>query len=207
MEIFPAILTDNLETFTSQLKLTETFSDEVDIDVMDGTMFSGKTLPLVEMLEVETGLVRHLHLMVMKPLDLLQMSVDAGVRSVVFHAEADLTGVNFDEMPLDIGLALAPQTPVANIKQYLNTLSVVQIMTVEPGAQGHDFLTDQLKKISELREMGYKGQIKVDGGVNQSTITQLESAGVDSISVGSAIWKSDQPAEAYKALQEILQNN
>ena len=208
MKIVPTVLTDNIEIFKSQMKTIEKFSDEVDIDVMDGTLFGTNQTPLLrDMLLVDSPLVRHLHLMIKEPADAIKLALDNGIRSVVVHAEADLEWLNFDEIPIDIGIAIAPQTPVMVIEAHLKTLSSVQIMTVDPGAQGRVFLQDQLKKIPELRAMGFAGEIKVDGGVSEETIQDVEKAGADVVYVGSAIWKSENPEETYKTLQEITQNN
>jgi len=84
---------------------------------------------------------------------------------------------------------------------------MVQIMTVEPGEQGHVFLPEQLKKIQELRAIGFEGEIMIDGGVNLETILEVEKAGADVVYIGSVIWKSENPAEMYRKLQETVQNN
>ncbi|HEC65044.1 MAG TPA: hypothetical protein ENI23_07115 [bacterium] len=207
MKIVPAILTDNLETFKKQLLQAETFSDEVDIDVLNNTLVKEKTLPLLDMLEVETTLVRHLHLMTENPSEDIKLALDYGIKSVVVHAKADLEWINFDELPLKVGVSLSPETAVDVIGIHLNTLSLVQLMTVVPGEQGGQFRKDVLKKADELRTLGFKGEIKADGGVKDTNISDLEAAGIDSVSVGSYIWKSKDPKEAYKKLQEIVQSN
>lgn len=207
MEITPAILTDNFETFKAQMKAVEEFSDEVDIDILDGTMFGAKTLSAQDMLAVDTPLVRHLHIMVMKPLEIIKLASEAGVRSVILHAESGLEGINFGEIPLETGIAIAPETLVASIETYLKTISLVQILTIATGGQGHAFMPEQLKKVDELRNLGYKGRIKVDGAVTKEHISEIEKYGVDAVSVGSAIWQSDDPAKSFRELQQIVQNN
>ena len=207
MKIFPTILTDNIDTFRTQMKAIEGFSDEVDLDVMDGTLFGQKTLPLREMLKIETPLVRHLHLMQKDIVESIKLALEYGIRTAVVHAEADLSKIKFEEIPLQLGIALSPLTLPEEIETHLDNISSVQIMTVEPGAQGHTFLPDQLKKIERLRAIGFNGEIMVDGGVSLETIQEVEKAGADTVYIGSAIWKSESPDKTFKTLQEILQNN
>lgn len=207
MEIFPAILTDNLDTYKSQIKQTESFSDEVDIDVIDDSIFPGKTLELEEMLAIETSLVRHIHLMVKEPKEQIETALRYGARSIIVHGKANLEWVNFDEIPIQMGVSIAPETPISDIEVHLPTLSLVQIMTVVPGKQGGDLLKEQYKKVGMLRALSFSGTIKADGGISEATISDIEEAGFDSVSVGSAIWKSDNPKETYQTLQRIVQNN
>ncbi|MBN1916167.1 hypothetical protein JW796_04245 [Candidatus Dojkabacteria bacterium] len=207
MEITPAILTDNLATFKAQMKAVEKFSDEVDIDILDGSMFEAKTLPAQDMLSVDTPLVRHLHIMVMKPKEIVNLAAAEGVRSIIFQAESDLTDINFNELTLESGIAIAPETPLASIEKYLNTISIIQILLVNPGGQGNVFMPEQLKKVDELRDLGYKGRVKVDGAVCKDNISEIEEYKVDAVSVGSAIWQSDDPTKSFRDLQRVIHNN
>ena len=43
-------------------------------------------------------------------------------------------------------------------------------MSVVPGVQGNPFLPDTLKKIQQLRMLGYKPNIFLDGAVNDKTL-------------------------------------
>lgn len=71
---------------------------------------------------------------------------------------------------MQVGVAIKPGTPVADVEKYISISDMVLIMTVEPGFGGQKFMEDQMAKVQYLRE-NYPGlDIEVDGGVGPSTI-------------------------------------
>ena len=73
---------------------------------------------------------------------------------------------------LPIGLTLNPEDQVDDLvnRYNLKQIQVMQIMSVVPGVQGNPFLPDTLKKIEQLRLLGYKNKIFLDGAVNDKTL-------------------------------------
>ncbi len=208
MKIVPTILSNSLDEIKRQIKLAEAFAEEVDLDIVDGKLFEGEPTPsFEEILSIDTSLVKYLHLMVKEPEEYVKTALLYGVRAIVVHAEANLEWLNFDEIPVEMGIAINPSTPVKSIERYFEEIDLVQVMTVEPGKQGNPFLMEQLDKVRELKAMKNGFEVKVDGGVNQETISSIESAGTDIVVVGSDLWKSVDPKEEFRALQEIIQNN
>jgi ribulose-phosphate 3-epimerase len=67
-------------------------------------------------------------------------------------------------------------------------------MTVNPGYGGQTLIPRCVDKISQLHQWreqyGYKYQISVDGGVNQSTMASLHAAGADILVAGSALFNA-----------------
>lgn len=69
-----------------------------------------------------------------------------------------------------VGLAIKPGTPVAEVEKYISISDMVLIMTVEPGFGGQKFMEDQMQKVTYLREHYPLLDIEVDGGVGPLTI-------------------------------------
>ena len=73
-----------------------------------------------------------------------------------------------------VGLAINPETSVEEIKQDLPKINLVLVMTVHPGRSGQSFLTDESKKIDELKEYIKENKlnvkISVDGGIKEETL-------------------------------------
>jgi ribulose-phosphate 3-epimerase len=85
---------------------------------------------------------------------------------------------------------------------------MVLIMTVNPGFGGQGFLGEMIFKIKKLKVLlqdyanysrDYRGiDIQVDGGINPGTAADAVKAGANILVLGSAIFKSDNPAEIVK---------
>ncbi len=69
---------------------------------------------------------------------------------------------------------------------------IIQVMTVNPGFGGQEFIRSQLGKIRRLRQMlderGFEIPIAVDGGVDTTTAPQVVSAGASVLVAGSSIY-------------------
>ena len=84
-------------------------------------------------------------------------------------------------------------------KEMINS-GIVVSCGVTPGKGGQQFKPSVLGKVRELRRR--KGiEVGVDGGVQLSTATMIARAGANVLVSGTAIYGSDDPAKAMKALQ------
>ncbi|MEK7509039.1 MAG: hypothetical protein AAB568_04265, partial [Patescibacteria group bacterium] len=89
LKIIPAILTDNLEVFRSQIKQMEGVTDLVQIDISDGLFTPSKTLGVEAVAGVETNLKYELHLMVKDPARAVEeWYILKNIKSIIFHYEA-----------------------------------------------------------------------------------------------------------------------
>ena len=97
-------------------------------------------------------------------------------------------------------VALNPHTPVEMVKNVLDMVDHVLVMTVNPGFGGQAYIPTMLDKISELRktivERGLDVDIEVDGGIKANwTISQCCAAGANCFIAGSGMF-------AYPSLKE-----
>lgn len=82
----------------------------------------------------------------------------------------------------------------------LDAVDFVLVMSVFPGFGGQRFIPAVLPKISKLRSM-FKGDISVDGGVNDKVAGKLIKAGANILAAGSYIFHSSDYARAIRSLR------
>lgn len=95
------------------------------------------------------------------------------------------------------GVALQPRTLLEQLPQWIKEESDhLLLMSVEAGKGGQQFISVILEKITTARMQFPKSRILVDGGVKVSLLSQLETAGAETLVVGSAITNDPFPSEA-----------
>lgn len=216
MKISPSILSCDYGKIAEELKDMEACgADYMHIDVMDGHFVPNITLgaPVVKCIKKATTVPFDVHLMISEPLKYIDDFAAAGADIITFHTECDSPiGETIDRIlshGIKASLTVKPATPAEEILPYLDKLSMVLVMTVEPGFGGQSFMEDMMPKVSLLREeinrRGLNCEIEVDGGINEKTIAIAAKAGADVFVSGNAIFSSlDRKAaiEKFKAIAE-----
>ena len=77
------------------------------------------------------------------------------------------------------------------------------VMTVEPGFGGQKFQSGMIGKLHELREHGFTGLTEMDGGVSMDNIALLAENGLDVAVMGTAMYRSDDPARDMAAIHAL----
>jgi len=182
----------------------------IHVDVMDGHFVPNITIGslVVSALSKITKLPLDVHLMIEHPDKFIEPFAKAGANIISIHAEA----AKQLEADLDLikscgvkpAVVINPKTPVSRIEKVLHLVSMVLLMTVNPGFEGQKFISDVLPKIKELRKIidskRLNVDIEVDGGVNLETAKEAVKAGANVLVAGSAIyWSKD-----YKTIIEGL---
>jgi ribulose-phosphate 3-epimerase len=178
---------------------------------MDGLFVPNITVgPLViKALRKRSGLFFDVHLMIEKPERYLHEFVDAGADLVCVHAEAtthlDRTLSEIERLGAKPAVALNPATPLRVIEYVLPRLSMVLIMSVNPGFGGQSFIPYSLDKVRALRRMiddrGLSTLIQMDGGVTVENCGELTRAGADVLVSGSAFFSSPPYGKRHEAFQ------
>lgn len=218
MKISPSILSCDYGKIAEELKDMELAgADYMHIDVMDGHFVPNLTLgaPVIKCIRKATDVPFDVHLMISDPLKYIDDFCDAGADIITFHTECDSPiGETIDKIlsrGVKASLTVKPKTPVEDIFPYLDKLSMVLIMTVEPGFGGQSFMEDMMAKVSALRnEINARGlhcEIEVDGGINEKTIAIAAAAGADVFVSGNALFSSADRKAAVERFKAIAEEN
>ena len=208
VKISPSILSSDYANLQSELSRIKN-ADLIHIDVMDGHFVPNITIgmPVIKALKGVCDIPFDVHLMISDPYDYADAFAKAGADIICFHIECKSNIEATIDRILFLGkkaaLAIKPDTPVDSVIPYLNKLSMVLIMTVEPGFGGQSFMQKVLPKIRKIRELNESIDIEVDGGVDFETVNMAAEAGANVFVAGSAVFKSECPEEAI----ETLRNN
>ncbi len=170
-------------------------------DVMDGNFVSSITYGhcMLEAITKATELSIDVHLMVNKPQNHISSFAAVGPRSITVHIEActnpALILSQIKTMNVLCGIALNPSTSEVELDYLLDSVDIILIMTVNPGACGQAFISNQMRKIERVRSMidrhGKKIELIVDGGVTDQNIRDIAGLGVDKIVCGSFLFNGD----------------
>ncbi len=209
--VVPAILTDDPLALEKMLRQSESFTDYVQIDIMDGKFVPSQSITWEHISGLPIKLKWEAHLMVVHPEEYLDGFKQAGAGKIVFHHEATASPQKvisrIRSLELGAGLAINPETPVSAIASCVSEIDSVLLLTVTPGFYGSKFIPEVMDKVAELRHIRPEIEIGVDGGIKEGNIREVASAGVDYVCVGSAVFLQPDPAASYRYLQSLIQQN
>jgi ribulose-phosphate 3-epimerase len=199
--IAPSILSADFSKLGEEIKAVETAgADWIHVDVMDGHFVPNITIgPLiVEAVKRSTALPIDVHLMIENADNYIPAFARAGASHISAQVEActhlHRTVQLIKASGAKAGVVLNPSTPVESLAWILEDLDYVLIMSVNPGFGGQTFIPSSISKIKALRKLiedrGLSVLIEVDGGINESTISEAAKAGADVFVAGSAIFGS-----------------
>lgn len=208
MKISPSMLASDYANLEAELKKCES-AELIHLDVMDGHFVPNISIgaPVIKAMKKACSVPFDVHLMISEPLKYIEDFVNAGADIITFHTECE-SDINETinkilECGCKAGLAVKPATPVEAVYPYIDKLSMVLVMTVEPGFGGQSFMENMMPKIERLRADFPDIDIQVDGGVNAETIKTCARAGANVFVAGSAVFKSENPQETIA----LLKNN
>ncbi|KGA97739.1 ribulose-phosphate 3-epimerase [Alkalihalobacillus alcalophilus ATCC 27647 = CGMCC 1.3604] len=212
IKIAPSILSADFAKLAEDIKEVERGgADYIHVDVMDGHFVPNITIgPLVvQSIRPVTDLPLDVHLMIENPDLYIEAFAKAGADIISVHAEAcphlHRTIHLIKEHGVKPGVVINPATPVSAIEPIIKDVSLVLLMTVNPGFGGQSFIESVLPKITEVKNLADKLNlsldIEVDGGVNPETAKLCVEAGANVLVAGSAIYNQADRGEAIKAIR------
>lgn len=134
---------------------------------------------------------------------------------VIAHVEANVHLHRILGRIRDLGgspsVALNPHTPFEMIKNVMDMVDHVLVMTVNPGFGGQAYIPTMLNKIREIREFIVNNNlnidIEVDGGIKANwTISQCAAAGANCFIAGSGMFAYPTLKEGCDELREVAKD-
>ena len=212
--ISPSLLSANFGNLQEDMKMINNSEcDWLHIDIMDGVFVPNLSFgpPVLKYVAELCEKPLDVHLMVVNPMNYLLAVKDLNARIMNIHYEActhlHRAVTQIKDAGMMAGVTLNPSTPVCLLKDIIEELDLVLLMSVNPGFGGQKFIPHTINKVRELRELidstASKAVIEVDGGVNVETGKLLAAAGSDALVAGNAVFKADDPNAVISALRAM----
>ncbi|SMC64954.1 ribulose-phosphate 3-epimerase [Papillibacter cinnamivorans] len=206
IKIAPSLLSADFAYLKRDIDRIST-ADYVHVDVMDGIFVPNISIgvPVVRSIRKITAMPLDVHLMIDRPVRYIKAFADAGADILTVHTEADtpeqITAALEAIRAAGVrpALSIKPRTSAEALLPWIRGISMVLVMTVEPGFGGQAFMADQLPKIRAVREMidRYNPgcELEVDGGIGPDTAGLVIEAGANVLVAGSSVYgAADIPA-------------
>lgn len=215
LQIVPSIFAADFTRLGEQIRRVEEGGAEMlHVDIMDGHFVPNFTMgtPITESVRRFTRLKLDHHLMIEDPDTYAPIFIRAGANSVSVHYEVcrnlDRTLHMIQEHGAKAGVVINPATNTMLLKDVLDIVDYVLVMSVNPGYGGQQFIPNSLQKVRELcrfrAERHLDFAIEIDGGVGPENIAEVARAGVDWVVAGSSVFHTPDPAEAVREMQRIV---
>ncbi len=187
---------DQMHLKTELSNLEKAGVELLHCDVMDGVFVNNLAMGpyVLQQIKDATSIPLDIHLATVNPTKYIEMFAPIKPTYISFHIEAA------DDVKKDIQLlqqhdinpaiAISPETPVEEIVPYLSEISMVLMMTVNPGFAGQQFNYSVLEKLDTLQEkianLDHPPLIEVDGNINEKTIPKLVDKGANIFVLGTS---------------------
>lgn len=212
VKLAPSILSADFARLGEQVaEVTNAGADYIHIDVMDGHFVPNITIgaPVVASIRPCTSLPLDVHLMIDYPERYISDFAASGADIITVHVEAcphlHRTIQMIKESGVKAGVALNPATSLSQLDEIIPYVSLILIMSVNPGFGGQAFIPRTLDKIARLRQTldskKLDVELEVDGGITTDNALSIIKAGADVLVAGAALFKVKE--EAGQALRKI----
>jgi ribulose-phosphate 3-epimerase len=212
--ISPSILSADFANLQRDVEMiNDSKADWFHIDVMDGVFVPNISfgMPVMKAIKRHAKKPMDVHLMIVNPDKYISDFKNAGADLLTVHYEAcphlhrTIQAIKAEGMKA--GVSLNPHTPVHLLKDIIEDLDLVLLMSVNPGFGGQTFIKQIYSKTKELRKMidesNSDALIEIDGGVNLETGRKLLESGADALVAGSFVFGSGNPKNTISDLKGL----
>ena len=212
--VAPSILSADFSKLGEEIKAVEhAGADWIHIDVMDGHFVPNITIgPLVvSKIRKISDIFFDVHLMIENPGKYVEQFANAGADLITIHAEVCddiLSTINkVKDLGCKVGVSINPETSLDVIKEIIQNVDLVLIMSVHPGFGGQSFIEDVLPKIKKTRDIISKIDkeiyLEVDGGINDKTAKTAIEYGANVLVAGNFVFKSASYKDVIQSLKQL----
>jgi ribulose-phosphate 3-epimerase len=202
IQISPSILSADFSQLGAEIKrLEDGGADMIHVDVMDGHFVPNLTIgpPVIKALKKHCSLRFDVHLMISPVHKYIEVYANAGADIITIHPEATdnlkESILKIKDLNKKVGVSLNPNSKIDLIKNLLDQIDLVLIMSVNPGFGGQKFIPEVLEKIKELKkiqiEKSIDFDIEIDGGINFDNCQAAIEAGANILVSGTTVFKSN----------------
>jgi ribulose-phosphate 3-epimerase len=210
--VAPSILSADFARLGAQVdEVLDAGARVIHVDVMDGHFVAPITFGSIIVGAIadrvhDAGGMIDVHLMIERPERHIDEIAKAGADGITIHVEAT-PHVHYALSMIrghgcTAGAAVNPGTPATALDELAaESLDLALCMSVNPGWSAQQFIPASLDKLRRMRgALPDAVALEVDGGIHLRTARAAAEAGANLMVTGSAVFASEDPAEAYRAI-------
>ena len=213
--ICPSILSADFAKLAEEISEVERAgANIIHCDIMDGHFVPNITFgaDVISKVNSITDLPLDVHLMIENSDKYIDSFAKAGADYISVHYENNYhlhrLIDKIKSLGVKAGVALNPASPVFLLKNIIENLDFVLIMSVNPGFGGQKFILNSVDKVLDLKKLidehnpGCK--IEIDGGIGLDNIKLVSDAGVDMFVCGASVFKSVDRIGVIKEMKRLV---
>ena len=212
--IAPSVLAADFGNLQRDLEMiNESDADWFHIDIMDGVFVPNISfgMPVLKEIKKHASKTLDVHLMIVNPDQYIEKFAELGADILTVHYEActhlHRTIQAIKAAGMKAGVALNPHTNIDTLRDTINDIDLVCLMSVNPGFGGQSFIENTYNKVKDLKSLivlnNSDCKIEIDGGVTSKNAEKLVHCGVDILVAGSYVFKSKDPIKTISGLKNL----